>query len=327
MADIRLLKSRESESYSVKVFLTLKCFFERKPQDVKVKTLVLHDIYKAVQGIWSKSDWKQHGMHVTFVNPPYPKTSFQHPPLIPLGIGYLSAILEKNGFEVDIVDCQAEKLSYDEAGILLGKRRPDIVGVTSTTLTYNSALQIVRVAKKTCPASLTIMGGCHVTFWDREALEACPDLDVVVRGEGESTMLELAERITSGKDFHDVIGTTCREDGKITRNLDGSFVKNLDGLPYPAYHLMSIESFRRQGEILFPILSSRGCVYWCDFCSAVRMFGRKYRTRSVENVLDEIEFMRKKYGADRFTFYDDLLSETSLGLRKYVMGFWREVSE
>lgn len=247
-------------------------------------------------------------MHVTFVNPPYPKTSFQHPPLIPLGIGYLSALLEKRGFEVDVIDCQAGHLSHVEAGALLEKRNPDIVGVTSTTLTYNSALEIVRVARRVCPKSVTMMGGCHVTFWDREALEACPELDIVVRGEGESAMVELAEKIASGKDFRDVVGTSCRKEGGFVRNADGVFVKDLDSLPYPAYHLMPVESFRRQGEILFPILSSRGCVYWCDFCSAVRMFGRKYRTRSVEKVLDEIEFMHKKFGSDRFTFYDDLFT-------------------
>jgi anaerobic magnesium-protoporphyrin IX monomethyl ester cyclase len=147
-------------------------------------------------------------MHVTFVNPPYPKESFQHPPLIPLGIGYMAAILEKKGFEVDIIDCQALSLTHDDAGALLSKRSPDIVGVTSTTLTYNSALQIVKVAKQACPKSLTVMGGCHVTFWDHEALETCQQLDVVIRGEGENTMLELAQRIEGGKDYYDVAGMT-----------------------------------------------------------------------------------------------------------------------
>jgi radical SAM superfamily enzyme YgiQ (UPF0313 family) len=158
--------------------------------------------------------------------------------LIPLGIGYLSAILEKRGFEVDVIDCQASKLSYEEAGALLEKRNPDIVGVTSTTLTYNSALEIVRFAKRACPKSVTMMGGCHVTFWDREALEACPELDIVVRGEGESAILELVEKISAGTDFRDVIGTSCRKGDVFVRNADGVFVKDLDSLPYPAYLLV-----------------------------------------------------------------------------------------
>jgi anaerobic magnesium-protoporphyrin IX monomethyl ester cyclase len=247
-------------------------------------------------------------MHVTFVNPPYPKKSFQHPPLIPLGIGYLAAVLEERGFEVDIIDCQALNLSYDEAGVMLSRRSPDVVGVTSTTLTYKSALKIVGIAKRACPKSLAVMGGCHVTFWDREALETCPELDVTVRGEGENTMLELATRVEAGEDYHEVTGTTCRQGDEIVRNPDRPYLENLDDLPYPAYHLMPLENFRRYGKVLFPVLSTRGCVYWCDFCSAVRMFGRKYRTRSATKVVDEIEFVHKKYGADRFTFYDDLFT-------------------
>ena len=259
-------------------------------------------------------------MHVTFVNPPYPKTAFQHPPLIPMGIGYLAAILEQKGFEVDIIDCQALHLSYDDAQAMFSKLQPDIVGVTSTTLTYKSALKIVKAAKRASPKILTMIGGCHVTFWDDKALEECPELDLVVRGEGEQTMLELAERVQAGKSFGDVLGTTCRENGKITRNPVRPPIDNLDDIPYPAYHLMPIESFRRQGEILFPLLSSRGCVYWCDFCSAVRMFGRKYRVRSVNKIVDEIDFFNKKYGANRFTFYDDLFTMDQERVKRICAG-------
>ena len=259
-------------------------------------------------------------MHVTFVNPPYPKESFQHPPLIPMGIGYLAALLEKKGFEVDIIDCQALKLSHEKAEAMLSERHPDIVGVTCTTLTYNSALKIVKAAKRASPKSLTIIGGCHVTFWDREALGECPELDLVVRGEAENAMLDLAEKVKAGKNFSDVLGTTCRENGKIIRNADSPYIEKLDEIPYPAYHLMPVESFRRQGEILFPILSSRGCVYWCDFCSAVRMFGRRYRTRNVEKIIDEIEFIHKKYRADRFTFYDDLFTMDQKRVEKICDG-------
>ncbi len=247
-------------------------------------------------------------MHVTFVNPPYPKESFQHPPLIPLSIGYLAAVLEKKGVKVDAIDCQALHLSYDEAGAILGKSQPDIIGVTSTTLTYNSAVKMIEKAKQVSPKSTTVMGGCHVTFWDREALETCPQLDLVVRGEGEETISEIVERLEKGEDYYDVIGTTCRKNDEVVRNPDRPFIENLDELPYPAYHLMPLESFRRFGKVIFPLMASRGCVYWCDFCSSVRMFGRKYRTRSAEKVIDEIEFVQKKYGANRFSFYDDLFT-------------------
>jgi anaerobic magnesium-protoporphyrin IX monomethyl ester cyclase len=244
-------------------------------------------------------------MHVTLVNPPYPSGSHKHPPFTPLGLGYLAAVLEKNQYEVDVIDCQALNLSYGEFKNELGKRQPNIVGITSTTLTYRSGLQIAKIAKQTCPNCLTVMGGSHVTFWDDKALQECPELDVIARKEGEYTLLELVQRVEAGKSYHDVTGTTCRKDGEIVRNPDKPYIEDLDSLPFPAHNLWPIESLRKYGKVIYPLTTSRGCVYWCDFCTAVRMFGRKYRMRSPKNVVDELEFLHNTYQADQFTFYDD----------------------
>ena len=243
--------------------------------------------------------------YVTLVNPPYPSGAHQHPPFTPLGLGYLAAVLEQNEYKVDVIDCQAAKLSYEEFKSEIGKRQPNIVGVTSTTLTYKSGLRIVKIAKEAFPNCLTIMGGSHVTFWDENALKECPELDVVVRKEGENTLLEIVQRLEAGKSFHDVIGITCRKDGKIVKNPDRPYIKDLDSLPFPAHNLWPLETLRKYGTIVYPIMASRGCVFWCDFCTAVRMFGRNYRIRSPKNVVDEIEFLHKTYGANQFTFYDD----------------------
>jgi anaerobic magnesium-protoporphyrin IX monomethyl ester cyclase len=244
-------------------------------------------------------------IHITLVNPPYPSGSHMHTPFLPLGLGYLAAVLEKNNYQVDVIDCQALKLSYEEVKSEIENRKPTIVGVTSTTLTYKSALKIVGMAKEVCPECLTLIGGSHVTFWDEKALQECPELDIVVRREGENTLLEIIQKIESGKSFDDTIGITCRKKSQIIRNPDRPYIKNLDELPFPAIHLWPIDSFRKYGEIMFPLLTSRGCVYWCKYCSAVRMLGRKYRVRSPKNVVDEIEYLNKKFGATRFTFYDD----------------------
>jgi radical SAM superfamily enzyme YgiQ (UPF0313 family) len=244
--------------------------------------------------------------YVTLVNPPYPSGAHRHPPFTPLGLGYLAAVLEKNQYKVDVVDCQALGLSHKEFKNEINKRQPNIVGITSTTLTYKSGLQIAKTAKQASPNCLTIMGGPHVTFWDDKALQECPpELDVIIRKEGENTLLELVQRLEAGKSFHDVLGTTCRKDGKIVRNPDRPYIKNLDSLPFPAHNLWPLESLRKYGTIVFPLVTSRGCVYWCDFCTAVRMFGRNYRMRSPKNVVNEIEFLHKTYGANQFTFYDD----------------------
>jgi anaerobic magnesium-protoporphyrin IX monomethyl ester cyclase len=244
-------------------------------------------------------------IHITLVNPPYPVGSHLHPPFLPLGLGYLAAVLEKNNYKVDIVDCQALKINYEQAKEEIRTRKPDIVGITSTTLTYKSALILIKAAKEVNPNIITMIGGPHVTFWDTQALEECPELDVVIRREGEQTILELVQKIESKGSFKDILGITYREGGKTLRTEDRPWLENLDELPFPAIHLWPIEKMRSFGEVIFPLTTSRGCVFWCNFCTAVRMMGRKYRMRSVKNVVDELEYLHKNFGAEHFTFYDD----------------------
>jgi len=255
-------------------------------------------------------------MHITLVNPPYPRGAHQHPPFIPLGIGYLAAVLEENQYEVDVVDCQALKLTYEEFESEINKRQPNIVGITSTTLTYKSALHIAKIAKEVFPKCLTVLGGCHATFWDDKALQDCPYLDIVVRKEGENTLLELVRSLEAGRVFHNVLGTTCRKDEEIIRNPDRPYIENLDDLPFPAHHLLPIKHFRKYGKVVFPLSTSRGCTFWCNFCTAVRMFGRRYRMRSPKSVADELEFLHQKYGADQFTFYDDAFTVNQTRVEK-----------
>jgi anaerobic magnesium-protoporphyrin IX monomethyl ester cyclase len=244
-------------------------------------------------------------MQITLVNPPYPKGAHQHPPFTPLGLGYLAAVLEKNKHKVGVIDCQASHITYEDFRNKISKRKPDMLGLTSTTLTYKSALEIIRIAKQVHPNCLTVIGGCHVSFWDKNALKECPELDIVVRKEGEITIVKVVERLEAGKDLNGVLGVTYRKGEEIVQNPDRPYIEDLDSLPFPSHHLWPLESLRKYGNIIFPLMTSRGCVYWCEFCSAVRMFGRGYRMRSAKNVVDEIEFIHKTYGAENFTFYDD----------------------
>jgi radical SAM superfamily enzyme YgiQ (UPF0313 family) len=245
-------------------------------------------------------------MKITLVNPPYPLNAHAHPPFIPLGIAYLGAVAERAGHQVTVIDCQAERLTYDGFRSRIAQVPSDVVGVTSTTLLYNSAKEILTIARQVHPNAVTMIGGSHVTFWDENALNECPAIDIIVRKEGEATFIELLQCIEAKKGFGDVLGITFRgQGGKIIRNLDRPFIMDLDSLPSPAYHLLPIDAFHRMGKTIFPLVTSRGCVQWCDFCSTVRMFGRGYRVRSPKNVVDEMEMLYNKYGETQFTFYDD----------------------
>ena len=244
-------------------------------------------------------------MKITLVNPPYPPSVHSHPPFIPLGLAYLGAVAEQAGHEVTIIDCQAEKLTYEAFRARIARTPSEVIGVTATTLLYKSAMKLITIAKQTQPQAVTVLGGSHGTFWDENALNEYPSLDIVVRREGEQTFIELLERLQTQSGLSSLLGITYRNKDKITRNADRSFIEDLDSLPFPAHHLLPLENLKHNGKILFPLISSRGCVYWCDFCSTVRMFGRAYRMRSAKNVVDEMQFVHDKYGVDQVTFYDD----------------------
>jgi len=244
-------------------------------------------------------------MKITLVNPPYPPSVHSHPPFIPLGLAYLGAVAEQAGHKVTIIDCQAEKLTYEAFRARIARTPSEVIGVTATTLLYKSAMKLITIAKQTQPQAVTVLGGSHGTFWDENALKEYSGLDIVVRREGEQTLIELLERLQTKSDLSSLLGITYRNKDGITRNADRPFIEDLDSLPFPAHHLIPLEKLKHNGKILIPLVSSRGCVFWCDFCSTVRMFGRGYRMRSAKNVVDEMQFVHDKYGVDQVTFYDD----------------------
>jgi anaerobic magnesium-protoporphyrin IX monomethyl ester cyclase len=247
-------------------------------------------------------------MKIALVNPPYPQSVHSHPPFIPLGLGYLAAVAQNAGNEVTIIDCQAEKLTTEGFRSRIADTPVDVIGVTATTLLYKSAMQLIIIAKQVQPQTVTILGGSHGTFWDENALNEYPSLDLIVRKEGEQTFIELLKKLQSKSSLDNVLGITFRREGKIIRTPDRPFIEDLDSLPFPAHDLMPLEKLKHDGKILFPLVTSRGCVYWCDFCSTVRMFGRGYRWRSAKNVVDEMQLVHDKYGVDQVTFYDDAFS-------------------
>jgi anaerobic magnesium-protoporphyrin IX monomethyl ester cyclase len=243
---------------------------------------------------------------VTLVNPPYPSGAVQAP-FIPLGIGYLAAFLEKNQYEVNVIDCQLHYPSPKQLADEFAKTKPDVIGLTCATLTYKPALEIVKIAREVRPKCLTIMGGPHVTVLDEQTMREPNAPDVVARGEGEQTLLELSD-LASNSDLGNlsrVDGITFKKNDQIVRTKDREFIQNLDDLPHPAYNHFELKGYKFSDKMYLPIITSRGCPFNCAFCLASKMCGRGFRARSPKKVVDELEWLRDEQGADAFAFYDD----------------------
>jgi radical SAM superfamily enzyme YgiQ (UPF0313 family) len=219
----------------------------------------------------------------------------------------MAAILEQNKFEVRIFDCPICKIDHEKLKSELESFQPKIVGVTSMTPTSVSALKSAEAAKEACPDARVILGGPHVTFMDTETLTEEPAVDIVVRGEGEETLLEIA-KLKKTQKLEDVRGLTFRKNGRAVRTAERPFIQDLDSLPHPAYHLIPVDKYRIAGKKVMPIMTSRGCPFQCSFCVASQMFGARFRGRSPKNVLDELEWLRDKHGAEGLSFHDDTLA-------------------
>jgi anaerobic magnesium-protoporphyrin IX monomethyl ester cyclase len=241
------------------------------------------------------------------INSPLLKGGYHHRVYLGIGLPYLAAVLEKNEHEVEVIDCEALEIDHEKLRAKLASLEPNVVGITSTTATIQSALLSARVAKEACPNIAVVLGGPHATFMDEQILSENSEVDVVVRGEGEQTLLELVDVISKSnlKDLDEVAGITFRKDGQIIRTPNRPFIQNLDELPRPAYHYFPLKNYRVSGRLILPVTTSRGCPIQCSFCVSSRMFGKTYRMRSIRNVVDEIEGLRDTYGADAFSFYDD----------------------
>ncbi len=149
------------------------------------------------------------------------------------------------------------------------------------------------------------MGGVHASFADKEILAQEPAVDIIVRGEGEETIVELAEQLPQTQKLGDVKGITFRKDNEIYQTTKRPLIRDLDALPLPAYKLLPVEKYRVTGRRLLPMITSRGCSFACSFCVASKMFGACLRTRSAKNVLHELEWLKNEQGAEGISFQDD----------------------
>ena len=226
----------------------------------------------------------------------------------PLNLMYLAAALEKASMSVKILDDDLYHVGFEKMASLASKIDPMVVGVTATTATIKNALKYVKAVKRVLPNTLTVIGGPHPTFTPEGTLKAEGALDVVVVGEGEETITEVAEEYKKNefKNLGDVRGIVYRDNGKINATPPRPLIKNLDDLPFPARHLIPFNKYKTSKSQAGGIITSRGCVFSCNYCSSSLIMGKKFRSRSAENVVDELEELVYKYDVRDIAFLDDI---------------------
>ena len=203
-------------------------------------------------------------MKITFLNPPQTNSKYKFLGVVApsLGIGYMAAVLEKNGYDVDVIDATALELTYDELGEEILKRNPDIVSISALTPTIGVALDSADKIKQVKPDTLVVLGGYHPTFEYKSVLEE-DSVDVVVRGEGEYTLLELVQTIEKGGDLKEVLGLAFHDenDDSLVLTPDRPIIQDLDELPFPAFHLFLMEKYRILNITtnVATIITTRGC--------------------------------------------------------------------
>ena len=223
----------------------------------------------------------------------------------PIGLAQLAAVLEADGVPVEILDCNASFLTWEDLEQAIADRQPALVGASAMTTFFPTALRVMKMAKEVNGDTLTVVGGPHVTFKTEESLRDHPEIDIVGRGEGELVIKDLVQALQAGGDLGTVRGIAFRQDGQIVQTPPPKPV-DVDGLPIPAYHLLPMHAYYFTVFDKFcTVLASRGCPFNCRFCAERGFWGPGWRPRDPEMVGEELELLHRKYDRECIWFGDD----------------------
>ncbi len=225
----------------------------------------------------------------------------------PLGLLYVAAVAERLGHKVVVIDCDAEGDRLGRIRTVCETLRPEMVGFYAFTWNYRGAARLASLVKSICPETKTILGGPNATSFPGQSL-SLGDFDVAVMGEGEETVKELLDAIGRGRSLDGIAGLAFKIGKEVIQNPPREFIGDLDAVPFPARHLVPMERyhdvFTRERKFA-TMIATRGCPFQCTFCNRNARLGRVLRTRSPENVVEEIGQVGETYGIREFMFFDD----------------------
>ena len=259
-------------------------------------------------------------MRIVFVHPNYhsggAEIAGNWPPA---WVAYLTGALKAQGFaDIHFIDAMTHHIGPADLRARLAALAPDVVGTTAITPAIYEAEEVLRIAAEVAPNALRVLGGIHATFMFRQVLEEAPQVDVIVRGEGEEIIVALMQAVRDGRwpaDRRQIKGLAFREDDEIVATQAAPTVKNLDSID-PDWSILEWDKYIYTPlgvKVAIPNMA-RGCPFTCSFCSQWK-FWRDYRVRDPKKVVDEIERLVNDHGVGFFILADE---EPTINKRKFV---------
>ena len=265
---------------------------------------------------------------ILLLRPPelYGKSPFPHSYVLHecLGIGYLTSYLRAHGQSVQIIDAHIESFSAEETIEEIIAQDCGILGISiGSSLVMPQVSHIIQAVKKRNPEVHIAIGGHFPTFYHEPLLDKHPEIDTIVRFEGEETLLELVQAIEAGVNLADVRGIAYRKDGRVAVTPNRPLIADLDLLPFPARD--TLPKLMERGGL--PLISgSRGCPARCSFCSVHSFYsaspGKIWRPRSIENIIEEVRILEKVFGCHELWFVDDNFLGFGIPGRKRARDFF-----
>lgn len=252
-------------------------------------------------------------MKILLINP-----HCRRPVVLPLGLGYVASALRGRGHQVEVLDINGHQYSPAQVEDILQDTSCDCVGIGGLTSTYKYVKWLSGVIKRLKPGIPIIAGNMISTAYPGLLL-GNTEVDIAVIDEGEETCKELISALSNGSDLQGVNGIWYKKNGAIYQAPPRPRISDLDSLAFPARDLFPVRNYIRNnpdfGLRCLDISAVRGCPYKCIYCS--RPFGGKVTYRSVDNVIEEIDFLKKTYAAEYISFVDDML----LSSRRWIEEF------
>lgn len=228
-----------------------------------------------------------------------------------LGLAYIAAYLEKkSNHETKIIDMYSHEMSLDSILSEIQVFSPGMIGFSAATPQINIVGNIAKTIKENIGKDICLtVGGPHPSTVPERTLIENPYLDIAVFGEGEETMFELSNALDNGESLSSVAGIAYRDQGKIKINSSRPIIKNIDDIPFPAWHKLDMNLYLNFNFLfnkkVFPIITSRGCTNRCTFCDTHGVWLGKLRMRSAKNIVDEMSALNATYGVNHIDIYDD----------------------